>query len=125
MVVTERQDNNLEAQRYCLVFQKGRWKTATSKSHPPHPASKWRRKAQDKILLLFENPNTFLARLKLLPNEPNSEGGIPASFLMMLPKMEGGINYIQMHILASIPSCPLMAAERAGLKFITIVDPEC
>ena len=44
---------------------------------------------------------------------------------MMLPKREGGSNYIQMHILASILSHPLMAAERAGLKFITIVDPEC
>src|SRR6266567_7644602 len=43
---------------------------------------------------------------------------------MMLPKREGSINYIQMQILASIPSRPLMVAERAGYIFIDTVNPE-
>ena len=46
------------------------------------------------------------------PNVPNSKGDIPASFLMMIPKREGSINYIQMHILASIPSRPRSHAEK-------------
>lgn len=40
------------------------------------------------------------------------------------PKKEGRKSYIQMRLLASIPSHPLMAAERAGYIFIIIVDPE-
>ncbi len=43
---------------------------------------------------------------------------------MMRPNKEGASSYIQMHLLASTPSCPLMVAERAGYIFIIILDPE-
>ncbi len=54
------------------------------------------------------------------PNEPTSkfepeEAQLAChQILMVHPNMEGASSYIQMHLLASTPSRPLMVAERAG-----------